>query len=178
MELFEFKNNEVVIHPAAYTLTTIKKLTKGKNAIKELAFVFFFADYKSDFSDIFDDDEKTQEIKKLVSLPPTWKASQNVLDAIEFYKERQQTPSMRLLNSTMSFVNKLDLFYKDIDLNERDPQSNKLLHNVSQLQAGAANIGNLTKSIKEIRAAIAKEIDEAARVRGGQAISVFEDPNV
>lgn len=180
MELFDLDGTNVKIHPAAFTLGPFKKIANQKNktlALKELAYVFFNADYKSDFSDILDDEERSHEIKVIVELPEKWEPSQIVLDAIEFYKKRQQTPSMQLLEASLGFVQKLKVFYKTVDLNERDERSGKLVHNISGLQKGAAEIGELTSSLEKLKESIAKEVEAASRIRGGGEIGMFEDPD-
>lgn len=177
MELFELKNNDVVVHPAAYTLTPfipIVKQRSKKKVMKELAYIYFMADYKSDFSDLLDEKERSEEVKEVLDLPDTWTPSEDVKNAMIFYKERQMTPSMHLLESTLKFVEKIKKFYDELDLNERDERG-KPLHNVQQLQKGASEIGDLTDSLKKLREAVAKEIEEASRVRGGGEVGHFED---
>ena len=141
MELFELKDNKVNIHPAAYTIGPFKPILKQAKtkAIKEMAFIFFFTDYKSDFSDILDPKEKEQEVKKIVELPENWEPSPDVLKAIEFYKERQRTPSMHLLETALQFTEKLKKYYDEVDLNERDDKG-KPIHNIQSLQNQHQNL--------------------------------------
>lgn len=178
MELFELKNNKVQIHPAAYTMGPFKPIVNQKNktkALKELAYIFFTTDYKSDFSDILNEDEKQKEVKRIVELPESWEPSEKIEAAIVFYKERQRTPSMHLLETTLNFTEKLKNFYDRVDLFEVDDKG-KPIHNVQQLQKSAAEVGLLTESIKKLKEAVAKEVEEASRVRGGGEIGFFEDP--
>ena len=180
MELFDSNGIDVIIHPAAFTLIPFKKITSQRNktlALKELAFIFFYADYKSDFSDILNIEERESEIKTIVELPVKWVISEDVKAAIKFYKNRQQTPSMQLLEAALIFVQKLKAFYTDVDLNERDERTGKLIHNISQLQKGASEIGDLTSLLEKLKESIAKEVDSASRIRGGGEIGLFEDPD-
>ena len=180
MELFDSDGTNVKIHPAAYTLTPFKKIVSQKNktlALKELAFIFFYSDYKSDFSDILNEEEKKQEIKTIVELPEKWEPSEDIKEAIKFYKKRQQTPSMQLLEAALSFVQKLKVFYTEVDLNERDERTGKLIHSISQLQKGASEIGELTSLLERLKESIAKEVEAASRIRGGGEIGLFEDPD-
>lgn len=180
MNVFEEIDGKINIHPEAYVLKPFKDIWNVKNkekAKKELAFIYFFCDFKSDFADIVNENDKTEEIKKVVDLPDNWKMNDKIKDAIKFYKERQKTPSMHLLDSALQFTEKLKNFYEDIDLLERDPKTNKLLHNVPQLQKGIAELSEQTESLKKLKNSVAREIEEESRIRGGGEIGYFEDPD-
>lgn len=182
MEIFDLKNNNVVIHPAAYILKPFKVIWDGdkskskKQALKELAFIYYSTDFKSDFSDIINDNERCSEVKKIVELPEDWTPNDKILDAIKFYKERQRTASMDLLDSALIFTQKLKTFYETVNLDERDEKTGKLIHNPTMLQKGIAELANQTDSIRKLKEAVSKEIAEASRVRGGGEIGLFEDP--
>lgn len=177
MELFELKNNNLDVHPAAYALAPFKPIVNQKSkqkVIKELAYIYFMADYKSDFSDLLNEEERSVEVKTVLELPKNWEPSDDVKKAIEFYKNRQMTPSMHLLEATLKMVEKLKQYYENIDLDERDERG-KPVHNVASVQKGAGEIGVLTEALKNLREAVAKEIEEASRVRGGGEVGYFED---
>ena len=103
MNLFELKNWDLQIQPEAYALAPFKALisrdkTKNKAVgIKELAYIFYMTDYKSDFINIIDEEERDEQVKKFVELPKEWKPDKKVLEAIEFYKQRSTTTSLLLL---------------------------------------------------------------------------------
>lgn len=181
MEIFDLKNNKVIIHPAAYVLKPFKDIweadkTKNKTkALKELAFVYYYSDYKSDFSDILNDEEKINEIKKIVELTNDWKPSAMVKKAISFYKERQKTPSMHLLDSALAFTEELKNFYETVNLKETD-KNGKPIWNIAQLQKGVGELANQTESLKKLKDAVAREIAEGSRIRGGLELGIYEDP--
>ena len=179
MNLIEY-NNGLDIHPEALVLKPFKDIykddkSKSKDkAMRELAYVYFYCDYKSDFSDILDEKEKEKEIKLVLELPETWKPSNNVLAAIEFYKERQKTPSMHLLEAALQFTKKIKDYYNDIDLFETD-KNGKYLHNVTNLQKGISELANQTESLRKLKETVSKEIAEASRIKGGGEKGLYED---
>lgn len=177
MELFELVKNNVQVHPAAYMLGPLKPILKQRSkdkVKKELAYVYFFADFKSDFADILDDKERSAEIKHILELPNDWEPSEDVLNAVEFYKDRQSTSSMHLLETALQFTKKLKKFYDEVDLNERD-EKGKPIHNVRALQQSASELSEMTDNLKSLREAVSKEVEEQSRVRGGGQIGYFED---
>jgi len=179
MNVFQIGDKGLLeISAEAYTLLPFKKIWNKKNkklAEKELAFVYYFTDYNSDFSDILNESEKIDEIKKSVGLEDRWEMSVNVKNAIEFYKKRQRTASMDLLDSALEFSQKLKDFYKSIDLDERD-KNGKLVHNIPQLQSSMNQLSDQTEVIRKLKETITKELQEASRVRGGEEVGYFENP--
>jgi len=91
MRLFDLVNNQLVISEEAYILIPFKAIwdrdkTKLKEkALAELGFVYFMEDYKSDFSDIVNDEERSTEITSVLGLPSGWKEDAVVRNAREFY---------------------------------------------------------------------------------------------
>lgn len=180
MELFDFKDGRVIIHPAAFTLKPIKELidrdkTKDKrNAIEDISFVYFYCDYKSDFNDILDDKEKIAEIKKICISREKWDIDDKIQQAIDFYLERQETTSSKLLQSTKHALSELDNFYKNLDFNERD-SNGKPIFDVSKVMNSLAGLGKTVQSLKDLEDIVRREREEQARVRGGGAIGDYED---
>lgn len=178
MEILDLKNNVPVIHPAALQIPVFKKLwTRDKSktktkALNELTYIYFVADYKSDFSDIIDEKERKEEVSKIVDV----KEDEVVTEAIEFYKARQVTLSMHLLHSAKIGVDKIRKYVEDVDLSELDDKG-KPIHNVSQINTLLSNLGNTIEGIRKLEAIVAKEIEDNTRIRGGGEVGMFEDPN-
>jgi len=102
MNLFEMKGSPngdktLVIAPEAYMLKPFKVIwdrDKSKYkavATKELGYVYYFSDLKSDYSTISNEKDKSNEIIKDLDMPNKWAPDDKVNEAIMFYKERSKT---------------------------------------------------------------------------------------
>jgi hypothetical protein len=180
MNLFEY-DKKLIIHPEAYLLIPFRDIlkadkTKNKDkAMKELAYVYYFCDYNSDFSNVLDEADRIVEIKAALELSDQWQPSDLVLKAIKFYRDRQRTPSMHLLETALNFTEKIKNFYDDIDLYEKD-KSGKYIHNIVQLQKSMSELPSQVDTIKKLKEVVEKEIGEASSVRGGKEVGIYEDP--
>ena len=173
MELFEIKDDQVVFSPAALTLIPFRAIwdkdkSKGKKkAMAEMAAVYFYADYKSDFAEILDPVEKLEIVKSvIVGIPKDWEPSDKFDEAVAFYKERQQTVTTVLLEDAKIAIAKISAFLRDVNLEETD------IKKVSDV------IGNLPKTVETINAlenSVKKEMQQADTMRGGHAKAIFED---
>jgi len=178
MEILDIKNNVAVIHPAALQIPCFKTLwirdkskTKSK-ALQELSYIYFVADYKSDFSDIIDEKERKEEVSKLFDI----KEDEDIKKCIDFYKDRQQTISMHLLQAAKSGVNKIKQYIETVDLTELDDKG-KPVHDVSKLNMIIAKLGDTIEGIRKLEEIVSKEIEDNTRVRGGNELAMFENPD-
>lgn len=178
MEILDLKNNTPVIHPAALMIPVFKKLwdrdkTKNKTQVlNELAYIYYIADYKSDFSDIIDEKERREEVSKLFNI----KEDELINDCINFYKERQQTISMHLLQSAKTGVNKIKQYIDTVNLTECDDKG-KPIHDVAKLNMLISKLGETIEGIRKLEEIVAKETEDNTRVRGGNALAMFENPD-
>ena len=92
VRLFKFEAYEVTIEPEAIMLVPFKTLYdrdkhKDKSMAKqELAYVYFFADPRSDYQYLVDPEVRSSEIIKGLGMPKGWKPDAAVQRAIDFYE--------------------------------------------------------------------------------------------
>jgi len=112
------QNNRVEIEPKTLWIPEFKAVweadrTKKKaKATKEFAYIYFMADYKSEFN-IFGL-EKPRIIGEDIMGSSEYDPSQLVLDAIKKYEKLQESFSMRYLRSVRDTVNSLMVFYEEL----------------------------------------------------------------
>jgi len=150
-----------------------KSRTKDK-AINEFAYIWFFADIRSPYQSIIDEEERTVEIVKDTELPDNWKPDNVIKEAIEFYKERSKTIIVNLHNAAMiaaSAVN--DTF-----------SNSKALIQESDDQIGAAEkviralekVPKVMQSLRDVEKQLLKEIDDKeGKKKGAKTFGLYED---
>ena len=181
MELFKVVNDNVTFDPETLMLIPFRKIwdrDKSKNktiALAELSTIFFYSDFKSDFYDMLDETEKLEQIKSyVVGLPEDWKPDEVFNKAVEFYKERQKTISLKLLESARRAMDKISKYFDTVDLHAVDKQG-KLLFNVSQFSTTIKNAGEMTESLRKLEQQVKKELTEKKGNVGSKNKNVFED---
>jgi len=173
MQLFQINDQyKIDIDPVAYTLIPFKKIwdrdkSKDKSKAKnELAFVYFSVDYKSDFYNIPNVEQREIEVIKHLFKDAKYSPDKVVREAQEFYKERQKTFSLVLLENALLGLEKLSTYFRDIDFDEYDPK--KFADTVRQLPA-------IIESLKRTEEAVQKEQDTDSRLRGGREKGLYTD---
>lgn len=182
MNLFELKNNKLVFAPESLALAPFKSLwdndtSKNKErAVAELSAIYFFVDYKSDFSNILDEQERLNQIRTVIpELGKDWKPTAEINTAIDFYKALQETPSMKLINSAKSAIGKLEKFFNTVDLMAVD-KSGKPKYSPKQLSDTVTTLPKLITSITALEEQIKKEVEQKNnKLRGGRNKGAFAD---
>lgn len=180
MELFELKDFVLTFSPQALSIDCFKVLfDRDKNkdksiALKEMSYIYFFADDRSDFRSIINTGDRTEEIKKAISLPLDWKPDKEVLLAIDFYIKMEETVSSRLLQAGLNACEKLGNFLNDLDLNATDDKG-KLIHNGKQIQSLIQDLPKTVTSIITAQKEVKKERESKGDARGSVDKGTFED---
>jgi len=181
MELFKYKDYNVIVAPEALLLNPIKDVLnkyKGKDkqlGIAELGYVYFFCDWASDYSNIIDLKERKAKILKDVYVREGSKLKiDKITDAaIEFYTERQQTLSMELKDSAKRAINKIIKYLDNVDLFERDVNG-KYINDVSKVTSTIDKAPTLVERMADLDNAIRKEIAENSKLRGVDKKGLYE----
>lgn len=140
-------NNNVVI-PSAYALTIpeFEKLTA-----KELAFIYFFADHRSSYA-AYDEVERRDKLMEDLKV----KSTPNLHAGLQKYRELADTHAIKLLKSARSAVNKLEKYFKDIDLTAMD-ENGKLLYQAKDLVANLSKIGEVIEGLDRLEELVQKQ---------------------
>jgi hypothetical protein len=186
MNLFELTSEyKVQINPAAYTLSHFKKIwDRDKSKTKEvaqaeLAFVWFTCDYKSDFFNIPDAEQKEIEVIKECFKGKKWTPDKVVRDAQEFYKERQKTFSLILLEDAVHGISKLSSYLRDINFNENEVNERtgeiKPKHDIKKYADTIKTIPDIHKALISLEEAVKKEQQQKNSLRGGREKGLYVD---
>lgn len=185
MNLIEFDkgNYSVTYSPLLLTLSPFKKIidrdkTKGKEiAIKELSFIAFFADIRSDYMYIVSDEERAAELVKDLELPKDWKVDNIIKQAIEFYTSRSITVNSSIYKSACkaaidisNYLNKTDVL-----LDERD-ENGKVVTDISKITSALEKVPKIMANLNSAHTELIKEqkITEG-RTKGSKTFNMFED---
>lgn len=183
MNVFEIKNYVVTFSPQALMLKPFKEiwnndLSKDKaEAVKELSYVYYMADERSDFMYILNEEERHEEVCRSLELGHgAWIVPDYVTEAIAYYIEMSETTSTKLLRSTRGVVEKISGFLDAVDINERD-RNNKPVFDVGKIVASVEKIPKLVRSLNEIEQEIVKEKELKGAFSKNNG-SVFDDEGI
>lgn len=185
MNLIEIdKDFNVIINPMLYTIKAFKAIiardkTKHKTkALAEIAFIYFFANIKSDYMYIIDVDERIKEIRNDVDgLSSDWVPDDVVMEAIRVYKERSTTLLTTLYESSCKAASDVSKFLDKTDelLEERD-DNGKPIYDISKITTALQKIPVIMRNLKQAHHELVREQQDAeGRSSGSKEFNMFED---
>jgi len=184
MNLFEVVNNVVTFSPQALAIKPFKEIwdndeSKDKYvATQELAYIYYMADERSDYKYILDNEEREEEIVKILNMPKGWSGKKKeLIRAIHYYERLSETTSTKLLKSTRLVLQKISEFLDNINMNERDERTKKPIHDISKITSAVEKIPKLVKAINEIEKEVIKEKELKAQ-SGNRSQSLFDDSGI
>lgn len=180
MKLVKLVNYQVVVDDELLLLQPFKclyKSDKSKNKEKFMNFLtilYFTYDPRSDYSYIVNEQDRLKEVCESNGYVVP-KFTPEEVKCIELYKKLTTTINQELLKSTKIAIDKVRQFLETVDLTLTDDKG-KPVYTISSVTTAIKQIPQLAKDVMEAEKAVAKEIEEQGRARGGNDTKkLFED---
>lgn len=185
MNLFEFNKNrfEVEFSPEVLLLKPFKAIIdsdKSKNkeqAYKEIVFIYFFTDIRSDYMYITEDEERQKEIVKDLGLPDKWKMNKLLLEAVEFYKNRSKTVNASLYEAACHSAIEISQYLKNTKkLLEERTDKGAAVTNINSITGALSKVPSIMKDLSAAHQELVKEQKTLeGRSKGNREFNMFED---
>lgn len=163
-DLLTVNNNVVIPSPYALTIKEFEKLS-----VKELAFIYFFADHRSSYA-AYDEEERKDKLLEELKV----KSTPNLHAGLQKYRELADTHAIKLLKSARSAVNKLEKYFKDIDLTAMD-ENGKLIYQAKDLVANLSKIGEVIEGLDRLEELVQKQQAKDNPNRGGVKTNKYSE---
>ena len=182
MKLFDLIEGEVQVAPQTLLLKPFKAIysrDKSKDkmlAKKELAFIYFYVDMRSDYKIIIDEKERLKEIKAYLMLPEKWKIDKKLQEAIDFYKEKSYSVIKHLYDGAVIAVMAVDNELRNAEeLMKITDKSGKPVYDLSKITSAISKVPQLMKNLKAAEQEIIKEEQSTSKKTGSKEHNIFED---
>lgn len=182
MKLFKMKDWNLQAAEEAWGISAFKTLldadkSKDKElAMKELLYVYFFCDIKSDFT-ILPEIERGDVIKSEIGLPKKWKHGKEIDEAIRVYRKYSQTVIQRLYQQANKSAQDIGNYLENTDvlLAERD-NNGKPVTDIGKITASVQRLPKLMADLKASYKEVVKEQEEMeGKKKGSKTMNTFED---
>lgn len=179
MNLFEIVNYQVTFSPQALVLAPFKEVWDNDpsedkyQAVKELSYIYYMCDDRSDYMYILDPDERRDTVIDVLQME-NWIEGSYIQKAMDFYKRYSETTSTKLLRSTRGVIQKISGFLDVVDPNERDLRTNKPVFDINKITAAVEKVPKLVKALNEIEKEVIAEKELKAQT-GNRDMGLFED---
>ena len=181
MNGFTLRDGVLTVDDNLWGLEPFKKILKRDKsrtkdlALKEMLFIYYYTDIKSDYL-IIDIKLRTEEIIKDLQLPDNWKIDSVMQDAINFYEERSLTVIGKLYKNALLAANDISEYLtKTKELLEERDDRNKPVTTLTTIVVGISKIKVVMQDLKAAEKELIKEkIETEGRMKGQQQMGMFE----
>lgn len=176
MKLLKYEGYRLTFEPEILTLKIFKKLytrdrSKDKSRfLQELGLIYFYADPRSDYQYITDDEDRLKAIVEGEGLPKDFKIDAQLYEAIEYYKSFRPTSAL-LLEDTRAMIEGYRRKIKEITTQMEALE----IRDIKDLGTIIKQLPTLIKDLDEAEKAVTKEIVQNDKVRGSVEKSMYED---
>ena len=182
MKLFNVKGWDLIVAEETWGLVPFAKIlkrdkTKDKQvALKEMLFVYFWCDVRSNYINMSDED-KLSEIKKDIGLSKTWKIDVVMTGAIELYNRVSTTVIEKLYMQSLKSAQAIGDYLENSAalLKERD-KNDRPVNDISKITIAVQKVPKVMRNLKEAYKEVVKEQeDNDNKKKGSKQFNTFED---
>jgi len=181
MKLVSIINYNLVVADTALLIRPIRELflldksPKKENFYRQMSYLYFVYDPRSDYYYMNEEDRKKKTIKQ-EGLPDNFKPSKKLEEVIELYvTDLNKNAALMLLQDTQDGFNKLRQYIKDMDFDAED-EKGKPKYSLSSIISALKQIPSMAEDFNKAQKSIEKDLEEKERARGGNDnLTVFED---
>ena len=181
MNGFLLKEYVLTVEDNMWGLEKFKKILKRDKsrdkdrALKEMLFIYYYSDIKSDYL-IIDSKFRIEEIKKDIGLPEDWRIDSVLQEAIDFYEERSLTVVGKLYKNALAAANDISEYLtKTKELLEERDERGKPVTTLTTIVGGISKIKTVMQDLKAAEKELIKErIETEGKMKGKQSMGMFE----
>ena len=183
MKLFEMKEFNLHVTEEVWGLLPFKailKRDKNRNketAFKEMLFIYYYTDIRSDYVYIIDDKERCKEIIKDIGLPVDWKIDEVIKTAISFYNSMSLSPIAKLYKSSLKAADDISKYLEMTDklLSERTDKG-ATVTTLATITSALKSVPIIMKDLKSAYKEVLSEQKELeGKTKGSRSFGLFED---
>lgn len=178
MRLFTYEGYKITVAPEALVLKPFKTLwsrdrSRDKHkAMTEFGYIYFWADPRSEYMYIVDDDDRSAAVKEGLGLPAKWKPDKEVLAAIGLYQSFTTTAAL-LLQDTRYAVDKLRQLLRDINLDDKD-KNGKPIYTLNVITSTIKQVPALVRDLDAAEQFLNDQLKETESARGNEEMGILD----
>lgn len=183
MNGFLLKDGVLTVEDQIWGLTPFKKIlkrNKSRNkdlALKEMLFIYYYTDIKSDYLIMSDLKERCSELKHDIDLPDNWKIDEVIQEAIDFYEKRSLTVIGKLYKDALTSIHEMSEYLRNTGVLLRERSNNGgTVTTLPMITAAQEKLPKIMQNLKAAEKEVLKEkVEMEGKMKGKQAMGLFED---
>lgn len=181
MKLIDFDGLEFKLADEALLVRPIRELfqkdksKKKEEFWKQISYLWFMCDPRSNYQYLVDEDVRAKEVKIQEGLGEDWEPSELLKEAMDIYRKQTITTASLLLEGMRKGIENVRRFLAEVDLFAVDEKTQKPLYQVSTITSALKQVPELAKALSDAEKSLAKDFATEDSARGNAQKAVGED---
>lgn len=183
MKLFEMRDFTLSVTEEAWGLLPFRAILKRDKsrtkelAFKEMLFIYYYTDMRSDYISISDNSVRYREIAKDIGLPDGWKIDDVIKEAIRYYDSMSLSPIARLYRSSLKAADDVSKYLEKTDeLLEERTQNGGTVTTLAMVTGSLKSVPIIMRDLKAAYKEVLSEQKELeGRTKGVRTMGFFEE---
>ena len=180
MKCFDIENGKIILKASSLAIPEFKMIwtrdldPDKARAYNELSYITFLCDASLDNPyRNYTEDDRIKTLKRDFFGNEEYELDELIQEAIDKYKELQETVAVRLLRSAKSAADKMSQYFDKVNFEDTD-KFGKPMYSAKDLASNLKEIGNIVKSLGTLEKLVQMEQMGSAKIRGGSDIGDYE----
>lgn len=143
-------------------------------AYRELLYIWLMCDWASPYADYSEQERHTECLKDAELTEKEW-SDPVFREACRKYRELQNSSrSLKLIKSAEEVVDKITDYFDTLDLQERDPVTNKPIFKVKDVMAEMSTVSDVIEQLRTLEILYKKEQEQSNGLMGNIQVGAFD----
>ena len=143
-------------------------------AYRELLYIWLMCDWASPYADYAEQERHTECLKDAELTEKEW-SDPVFREACRKYRELQNSSrSLKLIKSAEEVVDKITDYFDTLDLQERDPVTNKPIFKVKDVMAEMSTVSDVIEQLRTLEILYKKEQEQSNGLMGNIQVGAFD----
>jgi len=183
MKLFTMVDFSLQVSEEAWGVLPFKAILKRDKsrtkdtAFKEMLFIYYYCDIRSDYVDMTNNEVRKNEIIKDIGLDPEWKIDNVMSEAILYYEKMSISPIAKLYKSSLKSADDIsEYLLKTEDILSERTSNGGTVTTLPMIVAANKGIPDIMRNLKAAYKEVLSEQKEMdGRNKGSRTLNAFED---
>lgn len=183
MKLFTMVDSSLQVSEEAWGVLPFKAILKRdksrtkETAFKEMLFIYYYSDIRSDYVYITNDEIRKNEIIKDIGLDSDWKIDNIISEAISYYEKMSISPIAKLYKSSLKSADDISNYLlKTKELLDERTSNGGNVTTLPMIVAANKGIPDIMRNLKAAYKEVLSEQKETdGRNKGSRTLNAFED---
>ena len=143
-------------------------------AYRELLYIWLMCDWASPYADYAEQERHAECLKDAELTEKEW-SDPVFREACRKYRELQNSSrSLKLIKSAEEVVDKITDYFDTLDLQERDPVTNKPIFKVKDVMAEMSTVSDVIEQLRTLEILYKKEQEQSNGLMGNIQVGAFD----